>query len=273
MMQPVLVQSLTNEFEDIVQGRAPLVPAKPGDILIKCKNDDKLNPEQHSRYQTDVGKLLCLAKYSRPDITNAIRELARHCNDPTKAHWEAMCECIQYIRATPTRGLVLKPTGNWDDKDKNFKFKIRGHSDSNYATDPDSRRSTTGTVVYLNDASIAFSSVMQKHVTLSVTQAELAAVVTMVQDMMYIYRVITSIGLQVELPMTAEMDNSGVHDLVNSWSIGGRTRHIDVRMSFLHKLKEEGMVVYKHIPGPETEADIFTKNVDAGTLHRHSTKL
>ena len=44
-------------------------------------------------------------------------------------------------------------------------------------------------------------------------------------------------------------------------------------MFFLHELKEEGLVVYSHIPGPENKADIFTKNVDAGTLHRHSIKL
>lgn len=37
MTQPVLAQSLTDEFEDIVQGRLPLVPLKPVDILIKCK--------------------------------------------------------------------------------------------------------------------------------------------------------------------------------------------------------------------------------------------
>ena len=146
-------------------------------------------------------------KHSRPDIANAVRELSRHCHDPTEAHWEAMCQCIRYVHAMPSRGLVLKPTGVWDGKDKNFKFKIRGRSDSNYATDPESRRSITGTVVYLNDAPIAFSSVTQKHVMLSVTEAELVAVVTMVQDMMYVYRVITSLQLQVELPMIAEMDN------------------------------------------------------------------
>ncbi len=66
-----------------------------------------------------------------------------------------------------------------------------------------------GTIVYLNDAPIAFSSVTQKHVTLSVTEVELAAVVTMVQDMMYVYPVIKSMGIQVDLPMIAEMDNSG----------------------------------------------------------------
>jgi len=78
-----------------------------------------------------------------------------------------------------------------------------------------------------------------KHVTLSMTDAELVAVVTMVQDMMYIYRVIKSLDLQVELPMTAEMDNSGARDLANSWSVGGRTRHVYVCMFFLQELKEE----------------------------------
>jgi hypothetical protein len=33
MTQPVLVQSLTDKFEDIAQGRAVLVPATPGNIL------------------------------------------------------------------------------------------------------------------------------------------------------------------------------------------------------------------------------------------------
>ena len=41
MTQTVLVQSLTNEFKDIIQ---------PGNILTKSKNSDKLDAEQHSRY-------------------------------------------------------------------------------------------------------------------------------------------------------------------------------------------------------------------------------
>ena len=52
MMQLILVQSLTNEFEDIIQGKTPLVPAKPGDILTKCKNSSKLTP--HSTASTKL---------------------------------------------------------------------------------------------------------------------------------------------------------------------------------------------------------------------------
>jgi hypothetical protein len=117
MMQPVFIQSHTDKFEDIVQGKAPLVPANPGNVLMKCKNSDKLNPAQHGRYRTGVGKLLYLVKHSRPEIADAVRELARHCHNPAEAHWEAMCKCICYVRMTPSGGLVLKPTGNWDGRD------------------------------------------------------------------------------------------------------------------------------------------------------------
>jgi len=92
--QPVLVQSLTDEFKDIPQRKSPLVPAKPGDILTKCEDSERLTPEMHTRYRTAVGKLLYLVKHSRPDIANAVRELARHCHCPTQPHWDAMCYCI-----------------------------------------------------------------------------------------------------------------------------------------------------------------------------------
>jgi hypothetical protein len=112
--QPVLVQSLNDQFEDILQGTNPLTPARPGNILTTCSESDKLSPEMHSRYRTGVGKLLYLAKNSRPDIANAVHELARHCHAPSKAHWDAMTLCIRYVQGTPTRGLVLKPSGKWD---------------------------------------------------------------------------------------------------------------------------------------------------------------
>jgi len=101
----------------------------------------------------------------------------------------------------------------------------------------------------------------------------LAALVSCVQDKLYVYRILTSLELKVELPMVCEVDNSGARDLANSWSVGGRTRHVDVRKFFIRDLKEQGMIVFKHIPGDSNEADIFTKNVDATTLHKHTAKM
>ena len=104
---------------------------------------------------------------------------------------------------------------------------------------------------------------------LSVTEAEIAAGVMVAQDMLYIYRLLESLELEVELPMVLEMDNSGAVDIANSWSVGGRTRHVDVRNNFLHELKDQGLLVIRHIAGELNDADIFTKNVTSAIFNRH----
>ena len=44
---------------------------------------------------------------------------------------------------------------------------------------------------------------------------------------------------------------------------------MDVRNHFLHELKDEGLIVVKHVPGDENEADIFTKNTTASVFNKH----
>jgi hypothetical protein len=75
-------------------------------------------------------------------------------------------------------------------------------------------------------------SKMQETTTLSVTETKLVAAVSAVQDMLYEMRVLESIGLKVQLPMTLEADNKGVVDLANNWSVGGLTHHISVHVNF-----------------------------------------
>ena len=60
---------------------------------------------------------------------------------------------------------------------------------------------------------------MQKFVILSVIEAESAAVVMVAQGILYVYRLLKSIGLSVKLLMLLEMDNKGAVDLANNWSL------------------------------------------------------
>jgi hypothetical protein len=89
----------------------------------------------------------------------------------------------------------------------------------------------------------------------------MAAGVTCAQDMLYTKNVLESIGLQVELPMVLEMDNRGAIDLANNWSVGGRTRHVDVRNNFMRELKEAGILVVEWVSGEDNDADMHTKNL------------
>jgi len=61
--------------------------------------------------------------------------------------------------------------------------------------------------------------------------------------------------------MILEIDNMGAVDLANNWSVGGRTRHVDVHQCFLWELKESKILDIHWIKGSEYDADAFTKNL------------
>jgi hypothetical protein len=62
-----------------------------------------------------------------------------------------------------------------------------------------------------------------------VTESELISGTECAQDMMYTLQIVRSIGLKIELPMIVEIDNKGMVDISNNWSVGGRTRHMNTR--------------------------------------------
>ena len=69
--------------------------------------------------------------------------------------------------------------------------------------------------------------------------------------------------------MRLEVDNKGAKDLTHNWSVGGRTRHVNVREWFLRDLKEEGVVEVKWISGDNNSADLFTKNLQGPLFEKH----
>mmetsp|Transcript_20158 Transcript_20158/g.42535 ORF Transcript_20158/g.42535 Transcript_20158/m.42535 type:complete len:178 (+) Transcript_20158:1903-2436(+) len=177
--------------------------------------------------------MMHMMRWTRPDIYNAVRDCARHMQGTTEDHYQAMLRVMDYVIATPERGLFLAPKGEWDGKNLDFEFEISGKSDSDYAKCKDSSKSITGCVTYLNGAPIMYRSSTQKTVSLLVTEAEMNAAVTLIQDMLFVYEIIKSLGLRVKLPMKAAIDNTGTVFLANGWSIGGRTRHVEVKTTFL----------------------------------------
>ena len=103
--------------------------------------------------------------------------------------------------------------------------------------DPDSRKSVSGGVVYLNGAPVLCKCQGQKVVLTSVTESELYAVNMVAQDMLFIKRLLESLHLNVAMPILLYCDNWGTVDLINNFSCGGRTRHVEARCLALRQLK------------------------------------
>jgi hypothetical protein len=270
LTQPVLMQSFQDEFE-LDESDRPRTPATPGEVLQKGQPEDEVPAVEQSTYRSGTGKLLHMMKWTRPEILNAVRELSRFMAGATRAHMKAMYRVMNYCVATPNRGILLKPNMKWDG-DPNFEFVVSGRSDSDYAKDPERRRSVSGYSTMLCGAPVTTKSRMQGCVTLDVTSAELVSGTQCAQDMLFIMRVIESMGLKVKKPMILEIDNKGAVDLSHNWSISGRTRHDSVRQSFLRELNEEGIITVVWISTECNSADLFTKNLAGPLFEKHTAE-
>ena len=93
---------------------------------------------------------------------------------------------------------------------------------------------------------------------------------TEVQDMLFVMEIVESVGLQVEKPMELYTDNKGVFDISNNWTVGGWTRHIATKCTYLRELKQANIIKFVLVPGETMRADLFTKNLDCGTFQRHA---
>jgi hypothetical protein len=188
------------------------------------------------------------------------------------AHITAMHRVMKYLVSTKEKGLYIEPTKRWDGKDRNFEFEIGGEADSTYASAHD-RNSTSGWRTYLCGASVSEKSSTQRNTTLSVTEAELVAGTDCAQDMLYVKKILESMGLKVKLPMILKIDNKGFVDFTKSWTTAGRMRHIDCRYYFLRELREAGIIVVEWIDTTRNTSDLFTKNTDKETFMKHSSTL
>ncbi len=83
--------------------------------------------------------------------------------------------------------------------------------------------------------------------------------VTFIQDILFAYEIVKSLSLKLKLPMKAAIDNSSTVFVVNGWSIGGQTQHVEAKTNFLQEIRETGMFEFQWISTATNEADMFTK--------------
>ena len=229
-----------------------------------------MEASEQTKFRAGVGKMLHLMQWTRPDIWNSVHELSRMMVNSNLDHMKAMLQVMKYCIDTRNKGWHLQPERTWDGADKDFKFKIAGKVDSNFAMCEETRRSITGYYVTMEGSVVSCKSGMQKIVALSVTEAEVISLVMCVQEMLYIMKVLESMELQVVgKPMRVQSDNKGAVDLANGWSVSCNTKHMEVRIMFLRELKENGILQVKWIPTAENKADIFIKNVESKIFQKH----
>ena len=233
---------------------------KPGYTVVRPTNKDEcISLIDQKKYRSGVGILNYLTK-TRPDLTNAVRELSKVLDGATETHLNDLYRVIKYVIVTKLYGLPIEPT--WIPSNPVLNWLLELWVDSDWAGDKDSRKSVTGWEFYLNGVLIDKKSRLQRVVALSSCEAEYIACAEACSQLLYVKQILESIGVTITYPIPVYMDNQGAIFLASNESIA-RTKHIDVRYHFLRELTQGANPIIKliYVPSEENKADVHTKNV------------
>ena len=153
------------------------------------------------------------------------------------------------------------------------KWALKALSDSDFASDKETRISIFGYIIYFCGIPIAWRSKGMKSVVLSTTEAEYMALSEVVKELKFIVQLLQTMNVEVELPITVHVDNVGAIWLSNNRTTSDRTKHIDIRTSFVKEYQENGKIIINFVKSEDNEADMFTKNTTNAIFQNHQKKV
>jgi Reverse transcriptase (RNA-dependent DNA polymerase)/Pol polyprotein, beta-barrel domain/GAG-pre-integrase domain len=241
------------------QSKPLATPSPDADLFAPPAGCDMtpLDKREQTRYQSIVGSLLYAALTTRPDISFAVNELGRFNAQATQFHMQAAHHVLRYLAGTINLGLTFGLHGSPTD------IKPEIYTDSSWANDLETRRSTSGMVVKFSGNIVSWSSRKQKTVAISSTEAEYMAASEATCEALWLRTWIREV-FRTDVPVTIYCDNQSAIALAKNDTFHQRTKHIDIRYHLIREHVASGAIQLKFVPTDKQEADILTKRLDSG---------
>lgn len=232
----------------------------PLDINQKLNKDlsPKSIKEEHEMrkvpYQQAIGSLLFAANLTRPDISQAVNHLSKFNNNPGIQHWNAVKRIFRYLKGSASARLGFYRDGNTD---------MLAYSDSDWASDSDERRSTTGYVVVMQGGAVSWNSRRQQTIALSTCEAEYMALSAATQEVLWLRELNAELnpGFKSNEATTIFCDNRSAVHLATTSSYHPKSKHIEIRHHFIREKFELGAIKFENIGTDDMIADNLTKAV------------
>ena len=269
--QPHQVKKLEQRFGELVRGtKRTATPGTPHVTFSTLKEGEQgIDREEHELFRNGVGQLLYLTKYSRPDIANAVREMTRHVQKPSRAAFKELKRLVKFVLDTRDFGLKFKPKIPEDV----WKWDMVMYSDSDWASDKDTRKSITGFILFVLDCPVVWRSRQQPVISLSSSEAETYALSEAAKEIAFVYQLLMTMGIETELPIICRVDNMGAIFIAENINTNAKTKHIDLRTKYVTEFCENGFIKIIFVRSRDNKSDGFTKNVSKEIFMDHSKSM
>jgi hypothetical protein len=215
------------------------------------------------KLQQMVGKTLYIARFTRPDVLLATTILCKYFQKASAAHLEAAKRIIRYLYHTKDEWLVLGSDS----------LVLTAYSDATWGSEPDTRKSRTGTVVLIGSTPVSVYSSLQETTATSSVEAEYQAMSSTTREVMFFRQILKEIGITIEAPTKVLCDNKGAIQLVDSTKHHHRTKHIDIKHHYIRDCVRSGSIIIQYIPTGDQLADYFTKSVGNPQFNKFKAQM
>lgn len=203
-------------------------------------------------YRTLVGCLHYLAN-TRPDIQYAVNRVSQTMHNPSTQNFLALQRILRYLKGTLHQGILFQKGD----------MEISVYSDSDWASDKDDRRSTTGYMIFFGPNLISWCTKKQKSVSRSSTEAEYRAMAAGVAEAMWLRYITEALGIPPSRPRLF-CDNESTICVTKNPVLHDRMKHVGSDCHFVRDEVMAGRMIPYHVPSSEQLADILTKPLPLG---------
>lgn len=214
-------------------------------------------------YNSIVGGLQYLANNTRPDIAFAVNHLARFLSNPTQEHLQAARRVLRYISKQPDKGISFTRTEGMSI--------LEAYSDADFAADPSSSRSTSGSLIRLSSGPICWKSHLQREVVLSTTEAEFLAATETCRQLRWVKTLLQELGIENYIDGSKRtnlyVDNQSAISLIRNHDNHKRSKHISLRNFYCREQYQKGRIFVKYVQSSDQLADSLTKAKSSVPLH------
>jgi len=143
----------------------------------------------------------------------------------------------------------------------------QGFADSDWGSDKNDRKSTTGYVFMINNGPVSWSSHKQTSVALSTFEAEYMSLSDASREAIARTQLFKDLDINADIP-TLYSDNQAALEAVMNNAPHQRAKHIDIRFHFIRDVYNKSQIAIDYIPSKSQPADVLTKSLNAPAHYR-----
>ncbi|TYK27801.1 gag/pol protein [Cucumis melo var. makuwa] len=221
------------------------------------KGSQEVKDMRKISYASAVGSLMYAMLCTRPDICFSVGMISRYQSNPGRDHWTTVKNILKYLKRTKDYMLI------YGTKD----LILTGYTDSNFQTDKDARKSTSGSVFTLNEGAVVWRRIKQSCIADSTMEVEYVAAC----EAVWLRKFLTDLEIvpNMHLSITLYCDNSGAVANSREPRSHKREKHIERKYHLIKEIVHRGDVIATQISSEQNIVDPFTKVLTAKVFENY----